>query len=321
MLVGIAETGRDPLSEAAKSGDPQGQVPRWNLDGVAWGRNTDTDGAVHLRLKKEGAVFEVARLSRRRAHLAAGARIAHHRRRSGGAHRSGPQRFVRHADDPVHRRTAAPSPSPRCPPCWRGVSRACARSGGSRTRRPAGRRSSTPTLIGRTDLRNPTAADPAFQLWNNRRDFVDKTLAKLRTRPRTLAGLDAMLTEAKVPPAQLQALAARLAKGENIIADVEACACRPLRSRFSSASASSRKATRRCSTPSGRTWSRSSCKRSSATRSQPGAARSSRRRFVYRPIFSSPMARRRRSCHGEPPPASAGSGWPGCGPGTTRSKR
>lgn len=225
-LFGLAETGRDPLSEGAKSGDPQGQVPRWNLDGVAWGRNTDTDGAVHLRLKKEGSAFQVTvfRDAARTQPVASGSRntatgpvtltaVA----RSG---LSGALTIRYTADSNTIAIAAVPAML-----AWRFERlRAQWRQQDAVT---GATPIVDPDLVAETDLRNRTLADPAFQLRKSRRDFVDATLAKLRTRPRTLAGLDAMLTEAKVPPATLQALAARLAKGESIAADVEALRLSP----------------------------------------------------------------------------------------------
>lgn len=54
-LFGLADTTRDPLSEGAKLGDGQDQITRWNLDGVAWKRNTDINGRIHVTLRRESA--------------------------------------------------------------------------------------------------------------------------------------------------------------------------------------------------------------------------------------------------------------------------
>ena len=226
MLFGSAETGRDPLSEGAKSGDPQGQVPRWNLDGVAWGRNTDADGAVHLRLRKEGAAFQVTvfRDAARSVPVASGTRntaaglVTLTTAARSGLSGSFTIRYT--ADSDAIAIAAVPTVLAwrldRLRAQWREQDAAMDAA-------PI----IDPDIIGPADLRNPTTADPAFELRSNRRDFVDRTLAKLKTRPRTLAGLDAILTEAKVPPARLQALAAQLATGEDITADVEALRLSP----------------------------------------------------------------------------------------------
>ena len=49
-LFGLVDTSRDALSEGAKLGDSKGQIKRWNLDNVLWGRNTDAHGSVFLSL-------------------------------------------------------------------------------------------------------------------------------------------------------------------------------------------------------------------------------------------------------------------------------
>ena len=59
-LFGLVNTERDPLSEGAKLGDKQGQILRWNLDGVEWKRNTDPEGTIYVRLSKPAdGVFRV----------------------------------------------------------------------------------------------------------------------------------------------------------------------------------------------------------------------------------------------------------------------
>jgi hypothetical protein len=49
-LFGLVDTNRDVLSEGAKLGDSKGQINRWNLDNLLWGKNTDTNGSVFLSL-------------------------------------------------------------------------------------------------------------------------------------------------------------------------------------------------------------------------------------------------------------------------------
>jgi hypothetical protein len=224
-LFGLVESGRDLLSEGAKSGDPQGQLSRWTLDGVAWRHNTDADGAVHLRLKKAGAAFEVTvfRDAARTLQVASGTRnsaagpvtltaVA----RSG---LSGSLTIGYTADSNTIAIAAVPAVL-----AWRF----------DRLRAQWLQQDATaggapiidPDLMAETDLRYPVLADPAFQLWKTRRDFVAAKLAEIRAAqpsgPTVLARLDAKLTAAKVPPAELQTLAARLAQGQNIAARVEA---------------------------------------------------------------------------------------------------
>ncbi|MCI0578792.1 MAG: hypothetical protein L0332_15715 [Chloroflexi bacterium] len=60
QLFGLVDTTRDALSVGAKLGDAQGQITRWNLDGVAWGRNTDLNGFVYVSLRRlSDAAFQV----------------------------------------------------------------------------------------------------------------------------------------------------------------------------------------------------------------------------------------------------------------------
>lgn len=55
QLFGLMDTTRDVLSDCAKLGDTQNQITRWNLHGVAWERNTDLNGFIHVSLTKPSA--------------------------------------------------------------------------------------------------------------------------------------------------------------------------------------------------------------------------------------------------------------------------
>lgn len=229
-LFGLAETGRDPLSEGAKSGDAQRQVTRWNLDGVAWGRNTDPDGLIHLRLKKESNAFQVMlfRDAGRTQPVAGGLRATN----AGlvtlaaiaGSGLSGALTIQYAADSNAIAIAAVPAVL-----AWR-----LARLRAQWLQQDAvtdGYPIVDPDLVAQTDLRNPTAGDATFQVWKSRREFVDARVAELRalrqSAPKELAGLDAILAKAKVSPQILQALAARLTNGENIITDIEALRLSP----------------------------------------------------------------------------------------------
>jgi hypothetical protein len=50
-LFGLADTTRDPLSEGATLGTDQGRIKRWDLDGVAWRQNTDSNGRVYGQIE------------------------------------------------------------------------------------------------------------------------------------------------------------------------------------------------------------------------------------------------------------------------------
>jgi Tc toxin complex TcA C-terminal TcB-binding domain/ABC toxin N-terminal region len=53
--LGLVDTTRNPLSDGPISENPQGQIIRWSLNGVEWGRNTDSDGTIYVNLKHPSA--------------------------------------------------------------------------------------------------------------------------------------------------------------------------------------------------------------------------------------------------------------------------
>ena len=67
-LFGFADTTRDSLSEAAKLGDDQAQITRWNLNGAEWGQNTDTQGMVYVSLANPAANVYRVELYQDQAH-------------------------------------------------------------------------------------------------------------------------------------------------------------------------------------------------------------------------------------------------------------
>ena len=228
-LFGLADTGRDPLSEGAKSGDAQRQVPRWNLEGVDWGRNTDAEGAVYLRLKKSGNAFQATlfRDAARSQQVAGGARSTASGPVTlgavGGSGLSGSLLINYTADSDAIAIAAVPALL-----AWRfqGLREQWrqqdAEAGAQADAAPV----IDPDVIAESDLRNAAEPDAAFQLWKTRRDFVAAKLTGFKTlrlsKPTALAGLDAVLTQAGLPSARLQALAERMRQGESIGAEVEA---------------------------------------------------------------------------------------------------
>jgi hypothetical protein len=52
-MFGLADTTRNPLSDGAKRGDPLNVITRWNLDGVKWGYNTNSDGVIYVNIGTE----------------------------------------------------------------------------------------------------------------------------------------------------------------------------------------------------------------------------------------------------------------------------
>lgn len=57
---GLVDTTRDPLSDGVKLGDEQAQIIRWQVNGMEWGENTDQNGMVYISLLKLAAdAFQV----------------------------------------------------------------------------------------------------------------------------------------------------------------------------------------------------------------------------------------------------------------------
>jgi len=58
-LFGLTDTTRNPLSDGATLNDQRGQITCWNLNGLQWNRNTDSDGTIYVTLRKSSSVFRV----------------------------------------------------------------------------------------------------------------------------------------------------------------------------------------------------------------------------------------------------------------------
>ncbi len=52
IRFGLPNTLRNPLSDGVTLDDPENQVKLWNLTGVEWSRNTDTNGIIYVVLKR-----------------------------------------------------------------------------------------------------------------------------------------------------------------------------------------------------------------------------------------------------------------------------
>lgn len=59
IIFGLQDSSRDPLSFGAKMDDDDDRILRWQLKGVEWRRNTDDDGRIYGRLKRQGNKFTV----------------------------------------------------------------------------------------------------------------------------------------------------------------------------------------------------------------------------------------------------------------------
>lgn len=64
VLFGLQGTRRNPLSDGVKSGEPGAaasteQIKRWNFEGIEWNRNTDGMGNVYMVVRENPPVYEV----------------------------------------------------------------------------------------------------------------------------------------------------------------------------------------------------------------------------------------------------------------------
>ncbi len=235
-LFGLADTTRNPLSDGAKRGDSTNIITRWNLDGVEWGRNTDQDGVIYaivdvpIQASSGGgggtslqvSLFSDAQKQQLVAYgeLATGTSAgtvtvleANNSGLSGridsggnasaivltGIELQAVPRFL--AWRLKHLRTL-----------WKAQDRPPLPNEGLPI--------IDPDVIGPDDLRNPTVGNPAFVLWQTRRNAVDSMLNQLASDYQA-QGLTFILQEALVTPPNttlpdLNALKKALDQGMNI---------------------------------------------------------------------------------------------------------
>jgi hypothetical protein len=207
-LFGLADTTRDPLSEAAKLGDDQGQVTRWNVDGAVWGRNTDPEGIIYVTLAKIASANVRVELYRDQARtkLVASGEIATpsgsvRLAQKNNSRLSGVVEIAYTADSTTISIAAIPSflswQLQHLRTLWTQQDHPTdAYSDEASPQLPV----IDPDLIGPDDFRNPTLkaapADPdrAFDLWLARRSFVDTKLNNLKTERET-NGLNEILKQ------------------------------------------------------------------------------------------------------------------------------
>ncbi len=193
-IFGLMDTTRDPLSEGAKLGDADSQITRWNLNGVAWGQNTDPEGMVHVTMvNPEPAIFRVEiHKDIARTMLVASGEIATAQGTvklvsESNSHLSGVFEISYTGDTSVIAIAAIPTLASRklkhLRTLWFQQDHPTdVYSEDASPRFPL----IDPDLVGPDDFRNPNAknnhADPdrAFDLWLARRAFVDAQLSKLK---------------------------------------------------------------------------------------------------------------------------------------------
>lgn len=188
MLFGLVDTTRDSLSEGAKFGDDQEQITRWNLDDVEWVKNTDPDGFIHLRIKKEAAnnfkveLFKDKNLTKLVAEgkrsSAIGSLDLAAKDNSG---LSGIVDISYKADSEDIRISSIPMflswRLEHLRTLWRQQDWPTdPYTIGAKNQLPI----IDPDVIGPDDLRNPTAGHSPFDLWLPRRNWVDGQLAQLK---------------------------------------------------------------------------------------------------------------------------------------------
>jgi peptidoglycan hydrolase-like protein with peptidoglycan-binding domain len=59
-VFGLADTTRNPLSDGLTLQDSGGVINRWNLTGVAWGKNTASDGKIYVSLSQNGSTQTIS---------------------------------------------------------------------------------------------------------------------------------------------------------------------------------------------------------------------------------------------------------------------
>lgn len=186
ILFGLVDTTRAELSDGAKLNDPNNDLTRWNFDGVEWNKNTDEKGKIYLSINYLHQRFFVniycdsARnklIAQGQAHwLSAiapyGAKI-----KIEPAYESGPNGYI-YVRKNVPNNAIEISLIPEFL-CWKLKNlRKIWREADwtvddySKSLLPI----IDPDLIGPDDIRTPIPQNPAYQLWETRRKWVDSQI-------------------------------------------------------------------------------------------------------------------------------------------------
>jgi hypothetical protein len=198
-LFGLADTTRDPLSEAAKLNDTDHQITRWNLNGAEWNRNTDLDGQIEVRLTQpSAATYRVELYRPARKPLESPLRVASGERNTP----TGPVTLQEENESGLsgsvtieYTKESSNILIVAIPwfTSWRLAY--LQQQWGEQdwptdayTERPPGfegqRPVIDPDLIGPDDFRHPDSTVQPFTLWNERRDWVDQHLHDLEAQSR-----------------------------------------------------------------------------------------------------------------------------------------
>jgi hypothetical protein len=223
-LFGLVDTTRDPLSGGITLGDDQGQITRWNLDGVAWDINTDENGAVHLSLTRprpDHSVVEIFRDRARTQLLASGFRRSNKGpvdlRPENLNGLSGQVIIAYQSDTQDISLVVVPNFL-----SWRlqFLRAQWRRQDWPEVEPDLAYPLIDPDLIGPEDLRDTVPGAPAFDLWLSRRDALITRKDEIKTLREAAeseqAGLRRILADAGVPLARLLELAEQREQGQNI---------------------------------------------------------------------------------------------------------
>jgi hypothetical protein len=186
-LFGLQDTRREPFAEGAKIGDDHNQLRVWSFDEVEWKQHTDIDGTIYVSIVRESAtkyVVELYRDAARQQLVAGGTRTSGHgkirltQRNSSGLY--GDVRLSYSQDTDQIAVVAIPHLLG-----WRlhGLTRRWYEQDwrADRYREGASDRLPIvdPDLIGPDDFRRPTTGDAPFDVWLNRRQWIDDRIAAL----------------------------------------------------------------------------------------------------------------------------------------------
>ncbi len=188
---GLRSTTNRPLSDGAVYGDGQDQVRRYHLRGVAWARNTDEDGTIYVRLKRQSGAGARVSLFRDRSRTQL---VAYGETHGASAtvglaeqHGSGLSGFL-------ELQFTAESDTIELQPIPQLLAYRLAHAA-----RPAAQSPGVvagpivdPDRIGPDDFRLPYPHNPVFELWRKRRQWVDRQLHELLNLPSLQAMAETM---------------------------------------------------------------------------------------------------------------------------------
>lgn len=180
-LFGLVDTQRNPFSAGQIIDDNQNQIRQWYLKGITYGQNTDSNGQIHVKLYKDNAYFKVELYS----DVARTQLVAYGRRNSSygqitlkdmnQSKLSGTIDIKYLADDQQIHLIAIPKffswRQQQLRTLWQQFDWPIDRySTDSDNQLPI----IDPDIINANDFRNPIGGDPAFDIWQQRYDWLSQ---------------------------------------------------------------------------------------------------------------------------------------------------